>query len=313
MNEPRASGEKVAYDLRPSKQTERYILVELLHRLRDAGIRIDDYKYVGFGANYFYDFRLFHQLLGIRDLTSVEGSKSVAFQTRCDFNRPYDDLELYLGLSTNYLKSANSESNYLIWLDYDFGYGSICHDDLATILPKFDTGTIVIITIDFDRPDKKSTKILEELKEELPSDVIRSVTAGDLSPANWRKTIVQLIEKSISLSIYGRSSSGISFLRLFSFEYRDTAGMYTFGGMIVDRATRKRVVRVARKWPFYCRDRLRNVKHIPRLTMTRMERNYLDKLALSSASYTGEIGVSVADFQLYKEYYRYLPVYSEIL
>ena len=89
--------------------------------------------------------------------------------------------------------------------------------------------------------------------------------------------------------------------------------MYTFGGMIVDPTMRRRVVRVANKWPFYCRDRLRNVKHIPHLFMTRKERNYLDKLALSSTPYTGEIGVSVADFQFYKEYYRYLPVYSEIL
>jgi hypothetical protein len=246
MKGPRSSGEKIAYDLRPSKQAERYILVELFHKLREAGIRIEDYRYVGFGANYFYDFRLFHQLLGVSDLTSIEGSESVEFQTRCDFNKPYDDLELYLGLSTNYLKSANSESNYLIWLDYDFGYGSICHNDLATILPKFGSGTIVIITIDFERPDKKPTEILEELKEELPSDVVRSVAASDLSPANWRNTVLQLIEKSISLSIYGRSSSGITFLRLFSFEYRDTARMYTFGGMIVDPATRRRVVRIAK-------------------------------------------------------------------
>ena len=47
--------------------------------------------------------------------------------------------------------------------------------------------------------------------------------------------------------------------------------------------------------------------------MTRKERSYLDELAASTAPYTGEIGVTVGDFQAYKEYYRYLPVYSEIV
>jgi hypothetical protein len=124
MMGPRSSGEKVAYDLRPSKQAERYILVEFLHKLREAGIRIEGYRYVGFGANYFYDFRLFHQLLGIRDLTSVEGSPSPEFQTRCDFNKPYEDLELYLDISTNYLNGADPGLNYLFWL------GNLCKSQL---------------------------------------------------------------------------------------------------------------------------------------------------------------------------------------
>lgn len=215
---PQASGLKVAYDLRPSKQTERYILVELLHKLRGAGIPIDDYRYVGFGANYFYDFRLFHQLLGIKNLTSVEGSESAEFQARCDFNKPYHDLELYLGLSTEYLKSALPDQDHLIWLDYDFGYGDICHEDIAAVLPKFKLGTILIITLDYERPDKTPSELLAELNEEIPADIMRTVKANDLSPVNWHSTIIQLIEKSIELSLYGRS--GMEFLRLFSGKYQ---------------------------------------------------------------------------------------------
>jgi hypothetical protein len=79
----------------------------------------------------------------------------------------------------------------------------------------------------------------------------------------------------LSASPYGRP--GLSFLRLLSFEYRDTKRMYTFGGIMVDKALRRKVVRVAKKWPFYCRDKLKNVKHIPHLIMTRKERIYLDE------------------------------------
>jgi hypothetical protein len=310
MRGPRASSRKIAYDLRPSKQTERYILVELLHRLREAGIKTEDYRYIGFGAHYFYDFRLFHQLLGIRNLTSVEGSDSVDFQNRCRFNKPYRDLELYLGLSTDYLKTANTDQNHLIWLDYDFGYGRICYNDMMAVLPKFRSGTILIVTIDFERDENvKPSEFLAELAEEIPPDIMRNVTVRDMSAQNWRRTTITLIEKSIATGIYGRTDA--TFLRLLSFEYRDTQRMYTFGGMIVDAATRRKVLRVAKKWPFYCKDKLKNVKRIPHLIMTRKERSYLDEIAASAVAYNGEIGVSVEDFKVYKEYYRYLPVYSE--
>jgi hypothetical protein len=111
---PTSSSTKIAYDLRPSKQAERYILVEFLHKLREIGIRMEEYRYVGFGAQYFYDFRLFHQFLGIRDLTSVEGSPLESVQKRCEFNKPYGDLELVLRLSTDYLRDASPDHNYLI-------------------------------------------------------------------------------------------------------------------------------------------------------------------------------------------------------
>ena len=58
---------------------------------------------------------------------------------------------------------------------------------------------------------------------------------------------------------------------------------------------------------------MKNLKQIPHLIMIRKERLYLDEIAASSKVYNGEIGVSVDDFKIYKQYYRYLPIYSEIL
>jgi hypothetical protein len=140
---------------------------------------------------------------------------------------------------------------------------------------------------------------------------MKNVSVGDMSAENWRQTTIGLIERSIAAGMYGRPD--LSFLRLLSFEYRDTQRMYTFGGMIVDKPLRRKVVRVAKKWPFYCKDKLKNVKHIPHLIMTRKERSYLDEIAASATSYKGEIGVSIEDFQVYRQFYRYLPVYSEIV
>src|SRR5271169_5543512 len=70
----RSSGYKVPYDVRPSKQAERYIMVELLHKLDSCTKGISKYHYVGMGSFFFHDFRLFHHLLGIKRLTSIEGT-----------------------------------------------------------------------------------------------------------------------------------------------------------------------------------------------------------------------------------------------
>jgi hypothetical protein len=211
------------------------------------------------------------------------------------------------------LRDADLAQNYLIWLDYDFGYGRVCHNDLTTILPKFRAGTILIVTIDLERPENREPRdLLDELaEEEVPGEVLRNLTPENFVPDRWRNTIIELIERSIALGMYGRKDA--TFLRLLSLEYRDTHRMYTFGGVLADPAMKRKVLKCARTWPFYCKDKLKNIREIPRLMMTRKERTYLDELALSSKEYNGEIGISIEDFRAYQEYYRYLPLYSEIV
>jgi hypothetical protein len=171
----------------------------------------------------------------------------------------------------------------------------------------------LIVTIDLERPENREPRdLLDELaEEEVPGEVLRNLTPENFVPDRWRNTIIELIERSITLGMYGRKD--VTFLRVLSLEYRDTHRMYTFGGVLVDPAMKRKVLKCARAWPFYCKDKLKNAREIPRLMMTRKERTYLDELALSSKEYNGEIGVSVEDFKAYQKYYRYLPLYSEIV
>ena len=55
------SFDKVNYSLRPAKQVERKVLVELLHQVSTAmpGYDVRNYTYVGFGSVYYTDFILF--------------------------------------------------------------------------------------------------------------------------------------------------------------------------------------------------------------------------------------------------------------
>ena len=57
-----ANFEKVNYYIRPKKQIERKILIELLNQISVLlSIPLNKYTYVGMGSTYYYDFILFHK------------------------------------------------------------------------------------------------------------------------------------------------------------------------------------------------------------------------------------------------------------
>lgn len=63
----------VNYRLRPAKNIERKMMGEVFGRL-SAVEPLKAYQYVGFGAEFFSDFALYHQTLGIADMSSIEGT-----------------------------------------------------------------------------------------------------------------------------------------------------------------------------------------------------------------------------------------------
>ena len=87
MIAPTESYLKVSYDLRPAKQIERRMFIDALQRLALADVPISQYQYTGLGSIYFVDFVLFHKLLGMESLLSVEHDTKIA--RRIEFNRPF--------------------------------------------------------------------------------------------------------------------------------------------------------------------------------------------------------------------------------
>src|SRR4051812_40176503 len=87
-----ASYERVNYLLRPSKQVERKLFVETLHRLCTAGYQIANYTYLGMGSVYFADFLLFHKYLYIDRMVCAERTAP----RRMRFNLPFKFVQLRL-------------------------------------------------------------------------------------------------------------------------------------------------------------------------------------------------------------------------
>ena len=135
----------VNYLLRPNKNVERKLIVDVLKVLR-MEFGIDAYTYVGMGSMWFVDFIMAHKELGIRRMISIEGEPS--YEDRARFNKPYDCVTVALGDSTKVLPGLGLEAQRsLVWLDYNSDLRGPWRADLEIICSKVPSGSVVIVTV----------------------------------------------------------------------------------------------------------------------------------------------------------------------
>jgi hypothetical protein len=114
--EPSKSYLSVHYELRSAKQVERRMLIDALHTLGEDGFRISDYQYTGMGSIYFVDFVLFHKLLNISDMRSVEYDSGIRKRVR--FNRPFSFIKIFIDDVANIIPKLSLRKRHLLWIDY---------------------------------------------------------------------------------------------------------------------------------------------------------------------------------------------------
>ena len=123
------SFEYVNYMLRPKKQIERKIITEIFQELKKE-ISLSEYLYIGFGSIYYYDFILFHKMLNMNNLLSIDDKST---KKRFTFNRPYDFISFKNKRSTDFLSEYDWKQNTVLWLDYDDRLREIVLSDLKII------------------------------------------------------------------------------------------------------------------------------------------------------------------------------------
>src|SRR5437879_6001532 len=116
MAKPTDSFKQFHYGLRPSKQVERKIMIEVLLRLSNVGYSLSDYTYLGFGSPYYVDFVMFHKYLFIENMICVEWGD---IEKRMKFNKPFKFIKLLLGALLTHIPRIQPTKKYLVWLDYD--------------------------------------------------------------------------------------------------------------------------------------------------------------------------------------------------
>jgi len=323
----RPSFDKINYMLRPRKQIERKILIELFHKIHKMGgdIDIQKYRYIGMGSIFYYDFILFHKYLNIARMTSIDANLS---KKRFEFNRPYDFIDFENLDSTSFLESYRFEEPVILWLDYDKpAFKAVeetiidneIFDDLRLTAEKCHAHDFLIFTVDVRPPSKiKHYEPIHEKYRQFISKPFERVE--DIDENNFH-----LFVQDILLNYLAEQDpfGDHKFRKLFSFYYSDGTPMLSIGG-VFDVDDHMQVLLSAER--FVKTDRQIDNIDVPILTYR--EKMYLDSLVkelqakmkviksqaeskriLDSMAFEMD---SVETLKAYiDDYYRYYPQYYE--
>lgn len=316
------SYESVNYILRPKKQIERKIIIEILQEL-DKYYDLSQYLYIGFGSIYYYDFILFHKFLKLHNFISIDDKST---KKRFAYNRPYDFISFENIKSTEFLNKFDWKNNAILWLDYDKKINEDILGDLKTIAKNCKNGDILLITLNaYIKHSKNRNKFMQEFLSEFGKYISTEYQNKKyFTPKHFTKLLQHLITNILESYCEYRE---IKFSKLFCFKYKDGVPMFTIGGIFnpPNELSDKEWVH-----DFICTDEKIVDINVP--ILTHREKFYLDshleelKTKIieiqTKTEKTGEMTEMINEnlpFELpsfenlknYLEFYKYYPQYHE--
>ena len=328
MKKSEPSFKTINYMFRPKKQIERKILIEFFQNMQhELNINISEYRYIGLGSIYYYDFILFHKYLNIRDMVSLDNKEC---PKRFEFNKPFDFITFKNISTTEFLSNNELDKKSFIWFDYDSSLISYnkkhelfisnegIFDDIRIIANKSKKRDLFVLTVDmkiqdtlFDSPKFKKAFIKEH--DEYLSRQYKQVKK--ITFKNY-----PLIIQNIIINIFRNNEKfhPVKFRKLFSFIYQDTAPMYTIGGIFSENNLPGKSTK---KDSFFETDENKLIDiDVPLLTYC--EKMTLDKNifaiknnldSLNEEKIIKMLGFEMESDELksYLNYYRYYPQYYE--
>jgi hypothetical protein len=328
-----ASYHAVHYLLRPAKNIQRKMLVQLFQRI-SLFHRIEDYRYVGFGSVYFGDFALFHRALGIRKMLTIEGNVDDAERFR--FNAPYKCIDFLFGHSSEKLDEVPwSDAPAIVWLDYDYGLEESTIFDAKLTLRRMQPLSIFLVTVDaeqktLEKPFKSGgvdleidgysdlvprEKLLAKIgsgnSNYLPAEVD---LRGDGLGETYRQTLATAIEDALAERNQSLpEGKRLCFVQLVNFRYADGNLMMTWGGILVEESHPINIsVKTTGLAPL---DFLRYDSETCDITapkLTFKEIHELNKhMPMAAGSKIEKMPLADSDIESYRSVYRYFPAFTE--
>lgn len=318
---------KFNYCIRPSKQVERKLFIEIIHSLSQyASLHLKEYTYLGMGSIYYADFILFHKYLYIDDMICIEGDK---IKDRMIFNKPYKFITLEMGRVSDVLpKIKFKKKKYLVWLDYESELDQEALADIDIICKKLEPGSIIIITVCVE-PILRSVKAFKELsqteKEEMLcvhytkcAEYLTSLNykSRDIARNELPNIVMNILNKRIMQSTALRSDS-VEFVQLFNYTYADGAQMLSYGGFIDKPST----IELLRRTQFFTHKEIiqgRTPRKITVPPLTIKEKQLLDckierSIVLKDVFRKLPFKLDSSMVKNYIEYYRHYPTYHETI
>ncbi|MFZ1735716.1 MAG: O-methyltransferase [Candidatus Moraniibacteriota bacterium] len=302
---------RIDYNLRPAKHIERIMLSQALRRLGPFGA-VESYRYIGFGALYYRDFRLFHRDLGITDMVSLEMDTNS--QGRYEFNTPFNCVTTLFGLSIDLLPTLRWDVRTILWLDYT---GKLDRDMLADVgffAGNCVPGSVLIVTVNV-QADRLSDGPLQQFtdrvaEENVPTDIHdRDLTGWGLSSTSRRVLNNKVQETLVDRNGPRSLGAKIRFGQLFNFEYADEAKMLTFGGILFEEGQKAIIASCNFDLLPFIRQEIDSYRiEVPQLTYK--EIHHLQSQFPGIERPIERNGVPTEDVERFRAVYRYFPVFT---
>jgi hypothetical protein len=215
--------------LRPNKQVERKVMIDILRDVfTHANLDSKDYMYIGMGSIYYYDFIMLHKSLRLGRMKSIDDKDTPG---RFNFNKPYDFVEFENMKSTDFLSDYGFDRRIILWLDYDFQLCKCVFDDLTILAKKCNEGDVLFITLDASdsEADKDTRSDFIRANERYISS--RYQKNYYVSPKYFPMLLQDILKNCL---LEAGEYNDAKFRKIFAFTYRDSAPMFTLGGLFTD-------------------------------------------------------------------------------
>lgn len=314
----RTNASIINYRLRPAKQIERKMICDVLAQIKFSG-RLRDYQYLGYGSVYFVDFEMFHRILGISKMFSVE--REEASVRRAKFNRPFNCIEIIHSEASQYVPIHNWEVPAIVWLDETGGLDEAVLGTLGECARLAQPESILLLTVAADDPDKSGIGASDARSEfaKAVGDAINFLPDSLSTPPKRfvRGELLETIAELTTAFVQKKASSErldqleLSAVRFLNIEYQDGRRMLTIG-WILERPGEKVIERSDIKdLPFVTSELSPYRIYVPHLTPA--------ELGVLKKFMPGEIGENVLSFigrdelRAFTTLYQFYPSYMEVL
>lgn len=312
------SFERFNYLLRPNKNVERKLMVELLSAFEaDARFNLSTYRYVGLSSVYYADAVLFHKRLGISDIVSIE--KEVSRKKRLEFNRPFSCVKVEPGSTKEVLPRLEWTKPQLLWLDFDGGLALEQFDDFETLSGKLSSGDFVFISVNAEvsqlrglKQDGQELSLEAALRQQVPDDAVPPDVLDRLTAVAF-PALVGEIWDAYARSKVLKAARGLRFMPLLNLTYADGARMVTYGGVLLNDEDRAKVeaLNLGQRFEYVAKGE-QFVLAVPQLT--HKEKLELDRLLpKDGAPAAKDLPFELKDTEIeaYWKFYLHYPTYAE--
>lgn len=306
----------ISYNLRPSKQAERRVILDFLKCANEGGMTIADCRYVGMGGTTFYDFHLIHRFLGIQNMISLERDPDA--YPRCAFNCPFDFISMRKMTAAEFLAKDKSKKRTIYWFDYDDGISPEITADIVSLGTRVKVGGFAFVTVFGEPPgalaNKSAMERLEYFQEELGEFSV-GLIADDMENVAFPKTLCRVLVMAFQNAFAPRTDG--KFEPVFQIQYKDSSWMITVGGFFARNDAISGInARIQADLPFLLANSPYRIRH---LNLTERERVVFD-LAVTKKGTTSKaatklrsLGFRKSEFDAYRDLIRFWPRYHETI